>query len=608
MIGITLQRRRYEIIQELGNNEIKATYLAEDHYLPITPKPLCIIKRFQPLKLDPLRQKAEVLYKLGKSYDQIPNIYDFFDENLEFYLVEEHIEGHDLSEEITRRRQWSEAEVVRFLQEILDVLAYVHQEGIIHWNIKPSNIRRRDSDGKLFLIDFGIAQEIISKGNFLQKMLIGTSVGTSGYMPKEQTKGNTEVWSDIYAVGMTALEALTGVQPDQLPIDRKTQEVIWRDRADVNERLAEVLTKMVQYDFRQRYQSAAEALQALTQAVQSSSQVPLPQLVEIGDKYGSIDQTPTEQVVIPPQFDWTDSSAEELAVVKIGDKYGYSDQTGQIIVEPQFEWACSFSEGLAAVMIGDKWDYKWGYIDSSGEVVIPPRFDQVYSFSEGLTAVRIGDKWRYIDSSGEIVIWSEFDEANSFSEGWAEVKIDGKYGYIDENGQELIPTRFDYIDSFSEGRAKVIVNGKYGYIDQNGQELIPTRFDYIDSFSEGRAKVIINDKYGYIDENGQELIPTRFDYIDSFSEGRAKVIVNGKCGYIDEKGQEVIPIRFDSIDHFSEELAAVKIGSKWGYIDENGKQVIPPKFSVAQKFSKGRAQVWVGGQICHIDKTGKFID
>jgi serine/threonine protein kinase len=211
MIGTTLQRRRYEIIQELGNDGIKETYLAEDHYLPVTLKPLYIVKRFQPRRLDletlgMFHQEAEVLYKLGRSHDQIPNIYNFFDENLEFYLVEEHIEGHDLSEEITPGRQWNEAEVVRFLQEILEVLAHVHQQGVIHRNIKPSNIMRRDRDGKLFLIDFAIFKEIIiEQGNFLQRRFINTNVGTPGYMPREQAKDNTQLCSDVYAVGMTAL-------------------------------------------------------------------------------------------------------------------------------------------------------------------------------------------------------------------------------------------------------------------------------------------------------------------------------------------------------------------------------------------------------------------
>ncbi len=82
-------------------------------------------------------------------------------------------------------------------------------------------------------------------------------------MPNEQYSGKTMYASDIYAIGMIAMQALTGLAPNQIPEDPITSEFCWRDRAEVTPTLADVIDKMVRFDFRQRYQSANEVLAAL---------------------------------------------------------------------------------------------------------------------------------------------------------------------------------------------------------------------------------------------------------------------------------------------------------------------------------------------------------
>jgi serine/threonine protein kinase len=79
-------------------------------------------------------------------------------------------------------------------------------------------------------------------------------------MPAEQSKGHPKLCSDIYAVGMVGIQALTGVWPNQLPTDPNTLEVIWQDRVSVSPKLAAILDKMVRYHFKERYPSASEAL------------------------------------------------------------------------------------------------------------------------------------------------------------------------------------------------------------------------------------------------------------------------------------------------------------------------------------------------------------
>jgi serine/threonine protein kinase len=100
------------------------------------------------------------------------------------------------------------------------------------------------------------------------------AIGSLGYMPSEQAAGQPKLSSDVYAVGMLAIQALTGLQPNELPKDPTDGEVIWRNWANVSEKLADVLNKMVSYYFRDRYPSAVEALTALKSPQPQQQQVP----------------------------------------------------------------------------------------------------------------------------------------------------------------------------------------------------------------------------------------------------------------------------------------------------------------------------------------------
>jgi len=83
------------------------------------------------------------------------------------------------------------------------------------------------------------------------------------YMAPEQQNGTPLLCSDIYAVGIVAIQALTGLHPARLPVDYNTGNIVWRNNAQVSQTFADILDKMVCFSFPNRYQSAAEALQAL---------------------------------------------------------------------------------------------------------------------------------------------------------------------------------------------------------------------------------------------------------------------------------------------------------------------------------------------------------
>jgi serine/threonine-protein kinase len=270
MLGTTLVNR-YKIIRELSHGGFGQTFIAEDLHLPGHPK--CAIKQLKPMDTRPavleaakrlFDREAETLYKLGK-HNQIPSLLAHFEEGSEFYLAQEFIEGHVLSEEILPGKPLSQSYVMQMIKDILHVLDFVHGQSVIHRDIKPANLIRRFSDNQLVLIDFGAVKEASLQRLDPQGHTSSTmAVGTYGYMPDEQANGRPKFASDIYAVGMLGIQALTGVLPNQLPENFQTGEVVWRDRIPaVDPALADFLDKMVRSHFTQRYQSASEALEAL---------------------------------------------------------------------------------------------------------------------------------------------------------------------------------------------------------------------------------------------------------------------------------------------------------------------------------------------------------
>ena len=269
----TLLGGRYQVIRRLGSGGFSRTFLVTDIHLPNHPQ--CVIKQLKVQDkdtgtLDMARRlfdtEARVLYQLG-SYPQIPALLAHFEEDQEFYLAQEYIEGSRLNRQVEEGKPWSETRVVLLLQEVLEILSFVHRQQVIHRDIKPSNLIRRHSDGKLVLIDFGAVKQVTSSPLLDAETgatNITVAIGTHGYMPNEQYAGKPRFSSDVYAVGMLGIRALTGMHPQKIEEDPLTSELAWRQYAPtVSSSLSAVLDKMVRYDFRDRYPTAQEALEAM---------------------------------------------------------------------------------------------------------------------------------------------------------------------------------------------------------------------------------------------------------------------------------------------------------------------------------------------------------
>ena len=262
---------RYRITQFLGQGGFGETYLAKDMALPDHPQ--CVVKRLMknpnPEVLDITRRlfgtEAKTLYKLG-THNNIPQLLAHFEEDGEFYLVQEFIKGHDLTKEIIPGQPLDETSVIQLLQEILEILKYVHKNNIIHRDIKPSNLMRREQDNQVVMIDFGAVKElsVLSSLDDEENRTTTIAVGTPVYMAPEQNNGHPQLCSDIYAIGIIAIQAITGLDPGEIRRNQDTAgEVIGWENFQISQKLATVLKKMVRYNYKERYKNATQALQAL---------------------------------------------------------------------------------------------------------------------------------------------------------------------------------------------------------------------------------------------------------------------------------------------------------------------------------------------------------
>lgn len=257
---------RYKILNLLASGGFGCTYLAED--IKQKDHPICVVKQLMPARTDTkflevarrlFKTEAEILAVVGK-HPQIPQLFASFEENREFYLVEEYIEGHTLSQELPPATDVKSAKfVVDMLIEILEILAFIHQRRVIHRDIKPANIIRRIQDNRLVLIDFG-AVKLIQPRIDGETELATVAIGTKGYSPPEQLAGHPRLCSDIYALGMIAIQAITGIPPQELRADPETGNIIWQKTTNISQELAKILDKMVCYNFSDRYQSVTAVI------------------------------------------------------------------------------------------------------------------------------------------------------------------------------------------------------------------------------------------------------------------------------------------------------------------------------------------------------------
>jgi eukaryotic-like serine/threonine-protein kinase len=274
---------QYDITKFLGLGRFGETYLAKSKELPGQPQ--CVLKRYRPQqavrRASPVENQpfvlvkksfevqSELLYQLGQ-HDQIPRILAKIEDDENLYLVQEYIDGQLLSVEIVPEKPWNQAQVVGMLQDVLGILEFVHHQNFIHQDINPKNLIRRWRDGKFVLLGCSGVKDITG----IWKQPIDGSpaelVGTPGYIPFEQEEDNPQFNTDIYALGVIAIQALTGT--GEIDKNPDTYQLSWQHLTNANLKLVAIVDRMVRPDYRNRYQLAREVSDDLRNFMQSQLQ------------------------------------------------------------------------------------------------------------------------------------------------------------------------------------------------------------------------------------------------------------------------------------------------------------------------------------------------
>ncbi|NEU73800.1 protein kinase [Hassallia byssoidea VB512170] len=249
---------RYRLLKLISQGKFTKTFLAVDEsQFPVVR---CVVQEFSLQKeiLIDFQRKVQVLEEIGK-HPQIPAILAYFQEEGQFYLVQEFIEGSNLAEVLEDEGVFSETEIWQLLENLLPVLKYISDRHIIHCNIKPENIIRTKA-GDLILVNFATAKFVPEMDYFTEH----GNIGSPEYAASEQTKGKSVFASDLYSLGVTCIYLLTHIPPFDL-FDVANKSFAWRDylTTKVSDRLAKILDKLLENAVNRRFQLADEVLQAM---------------------------------------------------------------------------------------------------------------------------------------------------------------------------------------------------------------------------------------------------------------------------------------------------------------------------------------------------------
>lgn len=285
----TLDHGRYQLVRPISEGGFGRTFLALDQQMP--SQRYCVIKQLKPIHHDPktyaevlkrFKEEARALQSLGENWDRIPTLLAYFEENQQFYLVQEWIEGETLAQVLSQKGVFSEARVCKIVLDLLPTLARVHSQQRVHRDIKPENIVLRQQDGQPVLLDFGAVKELMRlEVRAPHQSGQSVAIGTLGFMPPEQAAGHPIPGSDLYALGLTAIYLLTGKMPFELGTDPQTGGVVWQSWApSLSPGLAAVLERAIQPYPQGRFRSATEMEDALLRL--NPADLPAPSLTAPG--------------------------------------------------------------------------------------------------------------------------------------------------------------------------------------------------------------------------------------------------------------------------------------------------------------------------------------
>ena len=308
--------KRYLIQDVIGSGGMGSVYRARDMHFPNAVKLVAIkemVSTTTDLKINQLmvrsfEREANLLVTL--SHPQITNIYDYFIIDQRAYLVIEYVYGKDLEKVLDRVEGFiPEAQIIKWAVQLCDVLDYLHShepEAIIFRDMKPSNVMI-NRQGNAVLIDFGIAKTF-------QLGKKGTIIGTEGYAPPEQYRGESTPSVDIYGLGATLHHALTGCDPTAEPPFTFDQRIINDFNPAISKEMVQVVERALEYDASVRWHSANDMKEALLRVGQATGLLKgvdslLLSNLETPGGLSSSPNSPADQLVKPV---WTFKCEDEI--------------------------------------------------------------------------------------------------------------------------------------------------------------------------------------------------------------------------------------------------------------------------------------------------------
>lgn len=258
LLPYTVLRDRYKISALLKTGGMGRVYKGEDCSL----NSVCAVKELILDSFDEEDDKEHII-NLFKSEAQIlaqlrhpnlPYVIDYFTFNERTYLVMDYIKGENL-EIILEEDDYRGLDIEKILDwalQICDVLEYLHKQEppILFRDLKPSNLMIKENDGRVVLIDFGLAERLMKIGHKQPK----SKLGTAGYAPPEQYEGIYDPRSDIYSLGATLHHLITGIAP-MVPFKFQS---IKKLKPELPARLDNIIGKLVSKNIDRRYQSIRE--------------------------------------------------------------------------------------------------------------------------------------------------------------------------------------------------------------------------------------------------------------------------------------------------------------------------------------------------------------
>ncbi|UCG26068.1 MAG: serine/threonine-protein kinase [Chloroflexota bacterium] len=391
--GVLLQAR-YQVLDTLGVGGFSSVYRARDMHFPTVTR-LCAVKEMVHMNRDPkvqelatysFEREASILATLD--HPAVPDVYDYFTEEDRGYLILEYIHGQDLEAYLAENADLVPAEnALDWMLQLCDVLEYLHShkpEPVVFRDLKPSNVML-DRHGRVRLIDFNIAK-IFRTG------LKGTMIGTEGYSPPEQYRGEATPAGDIYALGATFHHILTRQDPRTEPPFSFAERPVSSTNSTVTAQLEAIINRCLAYEASERYQKVSE----LREALQAAAGATVVQASPDGQVPGAAGQIAQPAIGVSD-----DKTVSPLWKFRCEDEIRSTPVVSRGVV-----YVGAYDHNLYALS-ADKGKFLWKYATRDGIASSPCAYKEsiyVGSSDGSLYAVQAGSgrlQWQY-ESGGPI--------------------------------------------------------------------------------------------------------------------------------------------------------------------------------------------------------------